>query len=346
MGIPSPSTQAPPEAAPRTARDAGVAEDPEADSPGAARPPRAAGPGDETAGGVAEVRPNLLIIGAQKCGTTWLFKWLKAHPDIAMAQGKEINVLQQAGASLASFAPFFPDGPGRRYSGEASTSYLWTQTAESMAGTRRKRPDIAGAALRVLGPDIRLVVALRHPVERAISAYMHHFRRGRITPETRLRDVAHRFAIIEMGQYRSQVLAWQAVFAASQFHVVFHDDIAARPKAVMRRLYAWLGLEPLRLAGSDKPENRGLGLRLEDGRAVLDAEDRMAQRFASRAGGAVMQQMAIEQADVDALLPVYRDDIAFAMNELGGARHRWGERQRLEEFVRGRPRQGAGAEAD
>ena len=35
--------------------------------------------------------PNLVIIGAQKCATSSLHRYLDAHPDVAMSDPKELN---------------------------------------------------------------------------------------------------------------------------------------------------------------------------------------------------------------------------------------------------------------
>ena len=37
------------------------------------------------------VLPNLIIIGAMKCGTTALHRYLGLHPDVAMSEPKELN---------------------------------------------------------------------------------------------------------------------------------------------------------------------------------------------------------------------------------------------------------------
>src|SRR5690348_6480461 len=53
----------------------------------------------------AAVGPDFLCIGARKTGTTWLYKFLQAHPDCAMPGIKEINFFN---------SPLFSSGGIRR----------------------------------------------------------------------------------------------------------------------------------------------------------------------------------------------------------------------------------------
>jgi hypothetical protein len=279
--------------------------------------------------------PNLLVLGAQKAGTSWLNTWLDSHPAVCMAAPKEVGLLLRREAEH-DYGPHFRKPDGCRYWGDATPGYLWTpDPAGDDQWFRPGRPDVAEHARALLGPDVRLVVSLRHPVERAVSAYIHHLRRGRFERSQRLRDVAHRFGIVAIGRYRRHVTAWQAQFPQDRFHFIFFDDIVARPARVLRGLFQELGLERMEgLKGARRPINRGLRLRLDEAGAVPDAEHPTVQRTAERME---LDGLTVEQADVDALLPLFEDDIRFVMEDLGAARLRWGDRHRLAEFVGAAP---------
>ena len=117
---------------------------------------------------IAGMPPSFLIIGAQRCGTTYLYDLLTEHPQIAKATHKEIHFFDrhfQRGMQwyLGNFPPKRPalasDGC---ITGEATPTYL----------AYRSVP----ARVRQLLPDIKLVALVRNPVDRAVSHY-HHFRR-------------------------------------------------------------------------------------------------------------------------------------------------------------------------
>src|SRR5881398_2677233 len=106
--------------------------------------------------------PNLLVIGASKCGTTSLHHYLGLHPEIGMSRVKELHyfVEEPTESSLRWYASQFPDAPVR---GESSPSY--TQ--------RHRSPLVAARIARVL-PDVKLVYIVRDPVERLLSSYRFH----------------------------------------------------------------------------------------------------------------------------------------------------------------------------
>src|SRR5947209_2592633 len=110
--------------------------------------------------------PGFLIIGAQRCGTTSLYDDLVKHPSIATASQKEIHFFDlnfQKGIDW--YQAQFP-GLGQKgfITGEASPYYIFHPLAP-------KR--ILAAA-----PEIKLIVMLRNPVNRAYSHYQHEIKIG------------------------------------------------------------------------------------------------------------------------------------------------------------------------
>ncbi|EPZ44556.1 hypothetical protein N007_10785 [Alicyclobacillus acidoterrestris ATCC 49025] len=121
--------------------------------------------------------PNFLVIGAAKAGTTALYRYLSQHPEVFMPSIKEPNYFALANrevrfqgpgddrtnrSSITRFADYqalFDEADGYQAVGEASPMYLYT----------------ADAANRIhdLIPNVKLIVILRDPVERAHSAYLH-----------------------------------------------------------------------------------------------------------------------------------------------------------------------------
>jgi Sulfotransferase domain len=106
----------------------------------------------------ARVLPNFVIVGAPRCGTTALARYLGAHPQVFMAQVKEVRFFgREGGTDLDAYARHFE--PGRDYPrvGEATPTYLYDEVAvQQMA-----------AAL----PGALLIAVLREPVDRAYSQY-------------------------------------------------------------------------------------------------------------------------------------------------------------------------------
>jgi len=125
--------------------------------------------------------PDFLIVGAQKCGTTSLYKYLSAHPSIVpfVPVGharKEVRYFSNYFAcGLNWYKAHFPSlaynkiikGLTQRdlITGESSPSYMF-------------HPHAPGRIHELL-PDIRLIVLLRNPIDRAYSHYQHVVRLGR-----------------------------------------------------------------------------------------------------------------------------------------------------------------------
>lgn len=104
--------------------------------------------------------PNFIIIGASKCGTTFLYKYLNYHPQILLANKKELRFFDehfQRGHEwyLAQF-PSFGDR-SELLTGEASPSYLFSHHVAQR--------------IKDFASQTKLFVMLRNPVERTIYNY-------------------------------------------------------------------------------------------------------------------------------------------------------------------------------
>ncbi len=114
--------------------------------------------------------PNLLIAGVPRGGTSSLFAYLGQHPDVCAATTKEVRfftpLMDPAGAlpSMESYGRYFAHCEGQRYALEATPSYCY-------GGSR------VLSAINETLPDPRIIITLRDPVERLISAY--RFQRAR-----------------------------------------------------------------------------------------------------------------------------------------------------------------------
>ena len=112
--------------------------------------------------------PTFIVIGAMKCGTNSLHRYLKLHPQICMSSTKEPNYFVEEknyAEGIDWYQSLFKDST--KALGECSTNYS-------------KRPFFQGVAQRIQAvlPDVKLIYLLRDPVERIISHYRHNFAEG------------------------------------------------------------------------------------------------------------------------------------------------------------------------
>ena len=186
---------------------------------------------------------HFLVIGAQRCGTTWLHDQLAAHPEIAMARPArpEPKVFLASDPVDADTyrAQFFGHAGEAALLGEKSTSYLESPSA----------PDRVAEALG----QPQVVVQLRDPVARAVSNWSFSRDHG---AETRPLAEALRanlagahpwdpasssvspFAYLERGRYADDLSRW---WGRVPVHVQFLEELSTEPGRI-RELYARLGV--------------------------------------------------------------------------------------------------------
>lgn len=187
--------------------------------------------------------PNFFILGAPKCGTSSLVRWLEAHPQVFVSPIKEphyysTDLSNRSIISEAAYRRLF-DGaePGHLAVGEASTWYLFSREAV---------PNILQVA-----PGARFIVMTRDPVEMARSLH-HHNLRALNDDE---RDFARAWALQSVRRGGPAFLQYGAAcslgaqVARLLDHVppdrVLHiplDGLRADPARHYRRVLAFLGV--------------------------------------------------------------------------------------------------------
>lgn len=212
--------------------------------------------------GALRVLPDYVIIGAQKCGTSSLYRYLNEHPDVAAAAGKEVHYFDwHYGRGTNWYRAHFPTALSREMfrarngrplvTGEASPYYLFHPHAPQR--------------VKALLPNVKLVALLRDPVERAVSAYHHQVRAGeeslslvealdrepdrlageiaRLAQDSSYRSAAHRrFSYLARGVYVDQLETWFRFFPREQVMVIRSEDFFENPGPIVADVMRFLGL--------------------------------------------------------------------------------------------------------
>ena len=186
------------------------------------------------AGAVTARLPDFVVIGAMKSGTTSLFRWLDAQPEITMPSVKEPDFFSDDAVwarGLDWYSGLFADVPGTALTGEASVSY------SSPGGSERAAPRIAATM-----PGARIVYAVRHPVERLRSHYRHDVQRSRQrrTLGEALADPANPYA--GSSRYASRLRPYLDAFPAEQVCIVRFEDLVEPGGAGFGQVLEHLGL--------------------------------------------------------------------------------------------------------
>jgi hypothetical protein len=192
---------------------------------------------------LAALRPDFLVISPPKTGSTWLAHNLRAHPEAFVPKIKEVKYFSRyfRWLDLSWYLEQFAAGTGR-VKGEASPSY---------AILPRERVRL----IRRLMPDVKLVFLMRDPVSRAWSHARHTYRYCEanfatgagplecITEEQWQVNFAHEWPLT-CGDYLGQLRRWLSVFPREQMFIGFYESIAARPEALLREVFSFLGVSP------------------------------------------------------------------------------------------------------
>jgi Sulfotransferase domain len=217
--------------------------------------------------------PDFIGIGAQRTGTSWMYACLFEHPEICMPR-KEINFFSRErhwSHGFDWYERIFAECPTSALVGEFSTSYL----TERHAAMRIKS--------RYAG--VRLVVSLRHPVDRAYSSYLNDITAGVVpaaTPFTQALQAHPEY--VDGGRYAQHLRRYLQLFPRDQIFVSMFDDARRDPLAAMREVYRFLGVDPaFRPTMLDRPVGVGRVPRVQwMERALLDASKAFRTRRALR----------------------------------------------------------------
>lgn len=173
--------------------------------------------------------PTFIHIGGQRCGTTWVHKCLAEHPEVFMAEPKELHFFNNhfdegEGWYRAKFTP----SAAHKAWGEATPAYI-------------NRPEVP-ERIRAMCPDARLIACLRNPIERAYSAYQLK-RHGDLNYESFEAALEGEPDIMERGKYHEQLERYFALFPREQVLVQLYDDLVQREKKFIRDIYAHIGVD-------------------------------------------------------------------------------------------------------
>lgn len=273
--------------------------------------------------------PDFLVIGAQKAGSTWLYRNLKLHPEIFMPEQVELlhfnrpNCLSED--RIQAYLDHFRGSATFKRVGEKTPGYFWSSKSGKFPNQppRGHNPDIPLSVKTALGPGTDILISLRHPVQRAISAYSHHAQRNRINPDLPFKKTAQTLGIADIGFYAMHLKAWREQFPQSQIKtMIFERDIIGRPAEGFRACCEFLDVDPNFLPGTLKKAVNASKPRAIDGTEI-----------------GIHNAPALQPADIGYLIDIYEDDIAQLSRMLDDPLEEWRrETEVLKTFAKGSSR--------
>lgn len=202
----------------------------------------------------AMTQPSFFLVGAPKCGTTALCKYLGQHPGICISTPKEVNYFdtdfqtKKSARSLPEYLEKFTGGESK-VCGEGSTSYLYSKEAAKN--------------IHQFNPDAKIIIMLRDPVTVMQSFHSQLLFNGSsetvedfakaiaLEPERkRGHHIPKRCTVPEMLLYREvvsfseQVKRYLDIFGEQQVKIILFNDFKQQTAAVYREVLEFIGADP------------------------------------------------------------------------------------------------------
>ncbi len=217
-------------------------------------------------------KPQFLIIGAQKSGTTSLFYYLKQYPGLVPAIYKEIHYFD---GGLHPAADNFKAGE-KWYRAQFPLRILHSNEIPFEASPNYIFNPNTSQRVYKYAPNMKFICLLRDPTERAISHYFHERRLGREplsiaeafrTEEERLNDVIKnqnykspsfiQYSYKSRGIYIHQIKKYLEYYNIEQFCIINSERFFKNPHDVLEEISRFIGLKRSYKISDLSPKNVG-----------------------------------------------------------------------------------------
>ena len=191
--------------------------------------------------------PNFLILGASRAGTSTLHSWLGQHPDVFMSTPKELwhfNRDDRYSRGLHHYRAKFAGWQGEQVLGECTPIYLYRNLlyrdrrhlywSSDDGPVRRIARDL---------PQAKLLVSLRHPLDRFVSQHRKNSLRGKAGVDPDLDSYARRSGASGMG-YTADIENLLGLVARERLHFVVFEEWTQAPEVMLRDVCRFLGVSP------------------------------------------------------------------------------------------------------
>ncbi len=179
--------------------------------------------------------PNFLVIGAQKAASSWLAEMLEQHPDIYMWRTEIHFFNARFDRGVSWYERHFDGWSGEARVGEKSPLYL-------------SDPQSPQRIHSVLGEDVRLIASLRHPVDRAYSAYWHSLKNNLIAPSTDFVTALQELPDLRANsEYGKQIERYMKLFGSDCLLVQVFEEFSDDRTGALEQCLEFLDVDPSRL---------------------------------------------------------------------------------------------------
>ena len=182
------------------------------------------------------MRPNLVIIGATKSGTSSLHNYLSLHPQISMSSTKELDyfILEKNWSKgIEWYKSCFTFNTETKILGESSPNYTACHMFDGV-------PEKMHSTL----PDAKLIYILRDPIDRIVSHYVHNYRR-RVENKTIIQvltDLENNPYVL-WSKYHFQLKRYLDYYSRSNILILTLDDLSKQRQQTLKKVFRFLNVD-------------------------------------------------------------------------------------------------------
>tara|TARA_B100000674_G_scaffold331624_1_gene276993 strand:- start:431 stop:1252 length:822 start_codon:yes stop_codon:yes gene_type:complete len=172
---------------------------------------------------------TFLMVGCQRCGTTWIDAALRDHPEVYLPEDKQSYFFDRHYERGIDWylERFDAVGPGHRAVGEIATGYCLVDVVATVAKHF---------------PDVKILMVVRHPVERLMSNYqVRKQEQGWTSLEQALDSGSD---LLERSRYADQLEEILRYWPRDRVKVLFQEDLALDDRAYYRSICEFIGVDP------------------------------------------------------------------------------------------------------
>lgn len=176
-------------------------------------------------------RPDFVIPGFARCGTTWLYETLRRHPLIFLPERKELDFFSESwGKGYPFYAAYFAEAAPDQLTGDISPVYA-------------EHPEVP-ERLAKTSPAAKVVIVVRNQVDRLRSSYWQSRRDGWSHAELDrfLAGGVEDCGYLVNQRYAPAVEAYRRLFGADSVLVLVYEEMSRDPRAAIRAILGHLGL--------------------------------------------------------------------------------------------------------
>ena len=199
-------------------------------------------------------KPDFIIIGSMKCGTTTLYSDLSQIQSLYMPSEKEPAILTKFSDQdkiKSEYSRHFKGAADNQLCGEASTDYTKLPIFEG----------VVDKAYQLCGNNLKLIMIMRDPIERIYSHLKHDIAGGLISADEIDRVVLENAEYLAISDYAKQLLPWISRFGIENLLCVSFSDLKKNRIEVINDVAKFLGVKIDRSIDIEAVQNKGTELR-------------------------------------------------------------------------------------